>query len=160
MGFAEVSTMLWRERDALEQLLYKLVTEQLIVSSGRTRWLAQANEEIEAVLQQLRGTEVLRAAESDVLAEQLGLPLGASLAELSEVADEPWGTLYQEHRRALLSLMTEIQQVTAENRRMLAAGAKAVRETLLSVSETVRTYDASGTAQAATDRPRLMDEQA
>ena len=57
MGFAEVSTMLWRERDALSLLLFKLVEEQLIVSAGRTRWLANANEEIEFALEQLRGTE-------------------------------------------------------------------------------------------------------
>lgn len=152
--------MLWRERDALHFLLFKLVSEQLIVASGRTKWLAQANEEIEFALEQLRGTEVLRAAETDALAEQLNLPTPTTLAQLAESAEEPWATLYIEHRRALLELMGEIEQVTAENRRLLTAGARAVRETLLSVSETVRTYDSRGTATQQATGPRFMDEQA
>lgn len=159
MGFAEVSTMLWRERDALQLLLFKLVEEQLIVSSGRTRWLPQANEEIEFALEQLRGTEVLRAAETDAIAEELGLPSPATLAQLEAAADEPWATLYADHRRALVALIAEVEQVTAENRKLLTAGARAIRETLLSVSATVQTYDSRGAASTETG-PLLMDEQA
>jgi hypothetical protein len=160
MGFAEVSTMLWRERDALQFLLFKLVEEQLIVNSGRTRWLSQANEEIEFALEQLRGTEVLRAAETDAIAEELGLPSPLTLAELEKAADEPWATLYADHRRALVELVAEVTQVTADNRRLLTAGARAIRETLLSVSETVQTYDSRGTKTTSIAGPSLMDEQA
>jgi len=160
MGFAEVSTMLWRERDALQLLLFKLVTEQLIVSSGNTRWLSQANSEIEFALEQLRGTEVLRAAETDAIADELGLPAPITLAQLEAAADEPWATLYGEHRRALLELIAEVEQVAGENRALLTAGARAVRETLLSVSQTVRTYNASGAASSTETGPLLMDEQA
>lgn len=160
MGFAEVSTMLWRERDALQLLLFKLVEEQLIVSAGRTRWLAQANEEIEFALEQLRGTEVLRAAETDAISEELGLPAAATLAQLEAAAPEPWATLYSEHRRALIQLVAEVGQVTNENRSLLTAGARAIRETLLSVSETVQTYDAKGSAAPFITGPVLMDEQA
>ena len=160
MGFAEVSTMLWRERDALQLLLFKLVEEQLVVSAGRTRWLAQANEEIEFALQQLRSTEVLRSAETDAIAEELGLSTPPTLAELEAAAPEPWATLYGEHRRALVALVAEIEQVTGENHRLLTAGARAVRETLLSVSQTVQTYDSKGTSANLTTGPTLMDEQA
>jgi flagellar FlgN protein len=160
MGFAEVSTMLWRERDALQLLLFKLVEEQLIVSTGRSRWLAQANEEIEFALEQLRGTEVLRAAETDAIADELGLAMPPTLAELETAAPEPWATLYGDHRRALIELVAEVEQVTAENRKMLTAGARAIRETLLSVTETVQTYDARGSAARSNSGPMLMDEQA
>jgi len=160
MGFAEVSTMLWRERDALQLLLFKLVEEQLIVSSGRARWLPQANEEIEFALEQLRGTEVLRAAETDAIAEELGLPSPATLAQLEAAAAEPWATLYADHRRALVALVAEVEQVTTENRKLLTAGARAIRETLLSVSATVQTYDSRGTAASTETGPLLMDEQA
>ena len=154
MGFAEVSTMLWRERDALQLLLFKLVEEQLIVSCrARTRWLAQANDEIEFALEQLRGTEVLRAAETDAISDELGLPASATLAELEAAAPEPWATLFAEHRRALLQLVAEVEQVTGENRSLLTAGARAVRETLLSVTQTVQTYDASGSAAPFIGRP-------
>jgi hypothetical protein len=160
MGFSEVSTLLWREREALQLLLFKLVEEQLIVSAGHTRWLAQANDEIEAALDNLRGTEVLRAAEVDVIADELGLPAPPTLAELATLAPEPWGTLFGEHRQALLKLVAEVEGATGHNRALLAAGARAVRQTLLSVTESVQTYDSQGSAAATPNGPMLMDEQA
>jgi hypothetical protein len=160
MGFAEVSTLLWRERDALQLLLFKLVEEQLIVSSGQTRWLAHANDEIEFALSQLRGTEVLRAAEVDSIADELGIASPPTLAELEAAAPEPWRQLLIEHRQSLVQLIAEIEQTTATNRTLLSAGARSLRETLLSVTQTVQTYDARGTAAGLTSGPMLMDEQA
>ena len=160
MGFSEVSTLLWREREALHLLLFKLVEEQLIVSAGQTRWLAQANDEIEAALEQLRGTEVLRAAEVDAIADELGLTAAPTLAELEALAPQPWATLFGEHRQALLQLVADVEGATGQNRALLAAGARAVRQTLLSVTETVETYDSRGTAAPASHSPMLMDEQA
>jgi hypothetical protein len=60
----------------------------------------------------------------------------------------------------LIQLVAEIEQVTAQNRSLLTAGARAIRETLLSVSQTVQTYDASGSAAPVVTGPVLMDEQA
>ena len=37
MGLAELSSILWRERDMLELLLFKLEEEQLVLAAGRTR---------------------------------------------------------------------------------------------------------------------------
>ncbi|HEV2888036.1 MAG TPA: flagellar export chaperone FlgN [Jatrophihabitans sp.] len=160
MGFSEVSTLLWREREALQLLLFKLVEEQLIVSAGQTRWLAQANDEIEAALELLRGTEVLRAAEVDAIADELGLSAPPTLAELETLAPQPWATLFGEHRHVLLQLVDEVEGATGQNRALLAAGARAVRQTLLSVTQTVQTYDSHGSAATAPNGPMLMDEQA
>ena len=41
----DLSLILWRERELLETMLYKLEVEQLVLSSGRTRWLAHATRE-------------------------------------------------------------------------------------------------------------------
>ncbi|MBV9821404.1 MAG: flagellar protein FlgN [Actinobacteria bacterium] len=160
MGFSEVSTLLWREREALQLLLFKLIEEQLIVSAGQARWLAQANDEVEAALEQLRGTEVLRAAEVDAIADDLGLAAPPTLSELETLAPEPWSTLFAEHRQALLRLVDEVERAAGENRTLLAAGARAVRQTLLSVTPTVQTYDAHGSAASLPHGPMLMDEQA
>jgi hypothetical protein len=160
MGFSEVSTLLWREREALQLLLFKLLEEQLIVSAGQTRWLAQANDEIEAALEQLRGTEVLRAAEVDAIADDLGLSTPPTLAELEALAPQPWATLFGEHRHSLLQLVAEVEGATGHNRVLLAAGARAVRQTLLSVTQSVQTYDSRGSAAATPNGPVLMDEQA
>ncbi|MCW2539551.1 MAG: hypothetical protein JWN95_1276 [Frankiales bacterium] len=160
MGFSEVSTLLWREREALQLLLFKLVEEQLIVSAGESRWLAPANDEVEIAIERLRGTEVLRAAEVEALTTSLGRPTPLTLAELAEVSPEPWGMVLSDHRTEMLKLVAQIEQAADANRKLLAAGARAVRETLLSISDDVDTYDAQGHTRAGLRRPSMMDEQA
>ena len=54
MGLNELSGVLWRERQLLELLLFKLEEEQLILTSGRTQWLGHATREVESVLDQIR----------------------------------------------------------------------------------------------------------
>ena len=39
MGLSEVSNILWRQRQLLELLLFKLEEEQLVLTAGRTRWI-------------------------------------------------------------------------------------------------------------------------
>ena len=58
MGLADLSSILWREREMLELLLFKLEEEQLVLAGNRTRWLAHATREVEMVLDQIRRTEV------------------------------------------------------------------------------------------------------
>ena len=50
MSMEDLSSVLWRERDLLELLLFKLEVEQLVLTSGRTHWLAVAAREVETVL--------------------------------------------------------------------------------------------------------------
>lgn len=74
MGLNELSTVLWRERELLETLLFKLEEEELILASGRTRWIGRATREVEHVLDQIRGVELGRAVEADDAAREVGLP--------------------------------------------------------------------------------------
>jgi len=71
-GFAEVSDILWRERELLDVLLFKLDQERLLLAEDNVRWLARANHEIDVVLEELRLTELTRAMEVDTLAAELG----------------------------------------------------------------------------------------
>ena len=54
MSLNDFSGVLWRERQLLELLLFKLEEEQLILTSGKTRWLGHATREVESVLEQIR----------------------------------------------------------------------------------------------------------
>ena len=160
MGFSEVSTLLWREREALQLLLFKLVEEQLIVSAGHTRWLAQANDEIEAALEQLRGTEVLRAAEVDAIADDLGLPAPPTLAELAGARAR---AVVDAVRRAPAGAAAAGRRGGARHRAQPgAAGRRRPRgppDPALG-HPAVQTYDAHGSAAATANGPMLMDEQA
>jgi hypothetical protein len=72
MGLADLSSILWREREMLELLLFKLEEEQLVLAANRGRWLAHATREVELVLDQIRRTEVVRAAEVEAVAPSSG----------------------------------------------------------------------------------------
>jgi len=157
MAAADLNSVLWRERELLESLLFFLETEQLMLASGRTRWLAHASAEIERTTAALRDTEILRAAEADQVAEDLGISCDPSLSALAAAADEPWRTIFNDQREAFLTITTQITQMASANRAMLAVGQRATREALLSLSETAPTYAPDGSAAAAISRPRLVD---
>ena len=70
-GFAEVSDTLWRERELLDLLLFKLDSERLLLRAGSIRWLARSTHEVDLVLEQLQLVEITRALEVDDLAAQL-----------------------------------------------------------------------------------------
>ena len=144
MGVTEVSNVLWREREQLELLLFKLDEEQMVLTSGRSRWLAHATREVEIVLGQIRETEVLRAVEVDAYAESVGLGPSPSLRDLSLASPEPWRELLLAHRDALVELTTEIARASSDNRTVLATAQRAAHETLLSLSGSLETYAPTG----------------
>jgi DNA-directed RNA polymerase specialized sigma subunit len=159
MALSQLSDVLWKERNLLELLLFKLEEEQLVLTSGRTRWLGHATREVETVLDQIRDAELGRSAEADEVARELGLEEGVSLLTLSEHAPAPWDELLRAHRDAFVTLTTEISQLADGNRELLAMSHRATQETLLSLQETVQTYDGQGHSSATPDRSaQLLDQ--
>jgi hypothetical protein len=157
VGLADLSSILWREREMLELLLFKLEEEQLVLASGRGRWLVHATREVEMVLEHIRRTEVLRAAEVEVICAELGLDSSSSLAHLADAAPAPWAELLREHRKAFLTLAAEISTLAEANRDLLTAGQRAARETMLAVVGSVETYGRRGETVTAAPRTRLFD---
>jgi hypothetical protein len=135
MAAADLNSVLWRERELLDSLLFFLETEQLMLAAGRTRWLAQASVEIERTTAALRETELLRAVDADQVAAELGIGADPSLSALAEVAEEPWCTIFNDQREALLSITEQITQMASANRSMLAKAQRATRTALLSLEQ-------------------------
>ncbi|RZS91398.1 FlgN protein [Motilibacter rhizosphaerae] len=158
MSLAGVSSTLWRERELLELLLFKLEEEQLVLASGRSRWLARSTKEVEMVLEEVRKAELLRAVQVDAAAAELGLPSGPSLRELAEAAPEPWRGLLLEHRQAFLTATAGIQAMADMNRELLTAGFRATREALLGFGDGTETYTAAGAPVSVGRYTRLVDE--
>jgi hypothetical protein len=154
----ELSTVLWRARELLELLLFKLEEEQLLLAAGRSRWLAHATREVELVLEQIRTTEVIRAAHAQAAAELLGLPADASLAQLADAAPRPWSELLHDHRKAFMTLTAEVTALAEANRGLLTTGLRAARETMLAVTGSVETYGRRGQSVTGDRRARLVDE--
>ncbi len=158
MPLKALSDILWRERELLEQLLFKLEVEQLFLVTGRTTRLPLATREVEEVLETFRRTELGRTMEVEEAALLLGLPSGVSLLELAQAAPAPWDVILLEHRKTFVRLTSEISELAQNNRDLLATSHRATQETLMSLRETVRTYDPSGTAAASTPGAQLLDE--
>jgi hypothetical protein len=160
LALSEVCNLLWREREVLENVVYRLIQQELVLKAGQIRWLAAANAEVEAASVALQGNEVLRSMECDALADLLGLMPGVTLAQLVEAAPEPWAGLLNEHRDALRELAFELDTAVENNQQLLGAGSRAVRETLLSISDAVATYDSRGVPAAVGAHLSRLDAQA
>jgi hypothetical protein len=154
----DLSLILWRERELLETMLYKLEIEQLVLSSGRTRWLATSAREVESVVEALRETELLRAVAADEAAAALGMPASPSLRALAEAVDEPWQSILMDHRQAFVTYTQEILEIASANRELLAAGQQSARETFLGLSDQPDSYAEDGRAVVDAGRPRLLDQ--
>lgn len=157
-ALSEVSSTLWRERELLELLQFKLEEEQLVLAAQRGRWLPHATREVEMVLEEIRRSEVSRAVEVDRVAELLGLPQDVSLRQLAESAPEPWGDILSEHRKALMTATEEITALARMNRDILATNVRSTREALESFAggPQTRTYTATGRPSRQSG-PRLVD---
>ena len=138
----KLTWVLWRERELLEALLYRLELEELVMSTGRTRWLAAAARDVEEAAAALREVEILRSVAADEAAEAAGLPSGSSLAELIASAAEPWAGILTEHRDTFLRLVEEISRVAQANRALIVSGLRATQEPLLGIGGSTPTYTA------------------
>jgi len=130
MGLSEISDILWQERQLLELLLFKLEEEQLVLTSGRSRWLKHASREVEMVLEEIERAEVVRSMEVDTAAAKMGLGPGPSLRELAEGADAPWTGIFEQHREAFLAITHEIRALAQVDSHVLARGERATHEVL------------------------------
>jgi hypothetical protein len=158
MGVAELSAVLWRERQLLELLLFKLEEEQLVLSTGRSRWLGHATREVEQVLDQIRDAELGRAVEADAAAIEFGITPGSGLRNLATAAPAPWDDLLTSHRDAFISLTSQIQDVAKGNRELLTSSHRAAQETILGLEETVQMYNPHGAPSSTGASAQLIDQ--
>jgi hypothetical protein len=145
MSLEDVASILWREREALDLLLFKLEEEQLVLAAGRNRWLEHATREVELVLDRIRQTELLRAVEVDAAAADLGLPPNPSLLGLAAAAPAPWNDLLREHRMAFLALIGEITALAEMYRDLLTTGQRSAREAVLVLTGSIEAHGCGAT---------------
>ncbi|CAI9399237.1 flagellar export chaperone FlgN [Nocardioides sp. T2.26MG-1] len=153
----KLTWVLWRERELLEGLLYRLETEALVMSSGRTRWLPAAARDVEDAARQVREIELLRAVAADEAAAGVGLGPNPSLRALVAVADEPWASILAEHREAFATLSDDIVRAADVSRSLISAGLRAAHESLLGLGNDAPTYTAAGAVAAGVGAPAYVD---
>lgn len=163
MDFAQLSRLLWRERDLLDTLLFKLHEQNLLLVAGDAEWLPRASREIEAVLEHVGSIELERAVEFERAASALGLEPDPSLRALAEKAPEPWGYVLQEHHAAFITLAARIQHSADANKELTVAASRATEAVLAGLdgaSDSPQSYAPSGRVEVDLRRSRsaLLDE--
>jgi hypothetical protein len=116
MALSDVSNILWRERQLLELLVFKLEEEQLVAAAGRSRWLGHASREVANVLGGTKGIGLERAVLVAGAGRDLGVPGSPTLRELAGLTSSPWNGIFAGHRRALLALADELDAIASSNR--------------------------------------------
>lgn len=104
-----VSSILEREGEALELLLFKLIETKLLLTADEARFLPRATREVERARARARELDLLRAA---TIVQVAG---GASLRDLAAGAAGPWPAILRDHHDVLARLVDEIDVVAHQN---------------------------------------------
>lgn len=157
MGVNELSMQLWRERELLEMLLFKLDEQQLLLAAGKTQWIQFATREVEQVLDRVRTSGISRVVEAATVAEEWGAPEDATLRQLIDHApDGAWREVFEEHLRALTQLTSELSQSRDVNEQQLRTVLRATQETIAGLGDVTGEYTTRGD-RARDTSARIID---
>ena len=161
MSLPDLAAVLWRQRDLLERLSYRLECEHLMLAAGRTRFLPRRRPRSRAP-RRAAALELQRAAAAEQAARAAGLDPGAGLEELAAAVQPPWTGVLLEHREALLVLTRELGALAETNRTLMAAGMRAVESALAGLGAREQStsvgYDAQGRSDLVTGAgPMVVD---
>jgi len=158
MGTHELSASLWRERELLELLVFKLTEEQLLLTSGKARWLQYATQEVEQVMNKLRAAGLARSIEVSSLAEDWGVDENSTLRELTiHSTDDTWRDILTAHLVAMTELTREIQELRDLNVQYLRVAIRSTQEALAQDGSASGTYDAKGVTENSLATARMFD---
>lgn len=158
MGAQELSAVLWRERELLDLLVFKLEVEQLLLSAGKSRWLHLATQEVELVLDRVKTAELERAVQVSAAAAEWRVDGEPTLRQLVEKAPEgAWRDTFTAHLVALQGLTEQIAQLRDSNERIIRSSLRSTQESLADGDRGSAVYDSSGAAAAVDVQARIVD---
>ncbi|WP_372698486.1 flagellar protein FlgN [Arthrobacter sp. JSM 101049] len=158
MSANELSALLWKERELLELLQFKLEEEQLLLVSGKSRWIGMATREVESVLDKVHAASLARSVEAASVAAAWGLADDAPLADIAAQAPQgPWTDILGAHLTALRETTSEIAALREANEQYLRAAQRSTQETLATLDDERPGYDRTGAGTAARDGARIID---
>lgn len=159
----ELSRALWKQRELIDRLQYRLEVQQMVLVASRADRLPFALADVEAAMDEIRAVEHQRDLVVRECAALLGLAENATITQLREAAAEPWSTVLAEHQQALLAQVAATERTAAANREFAARGASELRGVLNEITGNAPTtaYGPTGarTANSALVRPALLDRE-
>lgn len=164
MSLSDLAAVLWRQRELMDKLAYRLECEQLLLAGGRSRHLASATSEVETLVEELQVAELHRASVSQRVARDLGQPADATLEEVAVAAGPPWTDVLLDHRQALLTGTSELAVLAEATKNLTATGLAAVEASLAALGGRVGTtsqgYDARGRVDVIAGEGRTFVDRA
>lgn len=161
MSLNALTTLLWRERELLDLLEFKMEEQQLLLLAGKSQWMDRATQEIETVLEKVRAASLSRAVESASVAADYGLQDDVPLAEIvAAVKDPAWRDVLHGHLTALRACTARIATLRETNTHYLRSAQRSAQETLANLD--AETYSGAGSRSAdpTTRTSGLLDTEA
>ncbi|WP_194765529.1 MULTISPECIES: flagellar protein FlgN [unclassified Microbacterium] len=157
MAAHDLSMQLMREREMLELLLFKLDEQQMLLATGRNRWIRHAANEIERVIAAMPTVALSRDALVVSVADEWGVPEATSLRELIDAAPtDAWREVLSGHLDTMVALADEIQQMKQINEQRLRTAIRVTQETIAGLGAPTGEYDPTGGVVRDADA-RLLD---
>lgn len=157
MAAHDLSMHLLRERELLETLLFKLDEQQMLLATGRNRWIRHASTEIERVLAAMPTIALSRDALVVAVADEWGAPEATTLRQLIAAApSDGWREVLEGHLSAMTALADEIEQMKQVNEQRLRTAIRVTQETIAGLGEPTGEYTPSGDVVRGADA-RLLD---
>jgi hypothetical protein len=157
VALQELEETLWAQREALEQLCYRLTTAKLVLAAVEHRFVARATSEAD------RASRRVTAVVDDVLrltaraGAALDLP-HATLEDLTVACPEPHRSLLADHAMTTARLAHEASTRTDEVRRLVATGTAELAGLAVPITGAEPCgYGADGTTVAPQPRARRFD---
>jgi|tagenome__1003787_1003787.scaffolds.fasta_scaffold19701277_1 hypothetical protein len=110
MGLAQLSNLLWRERDLRELLL--LGTEAVGAGAEPSK-AADGASDVAALREAIGEVGSALAAELSAVARELGLGPDCRLSDLAAAAPDPWDGIFTEHVEKLLEVTAALTAAEA-----------------------------------------------
>lgn len=158
MGTSELSALLFKERELLELLHFKLEEQHLLLVAGKTQWIAMGTKEIEKVLEKVHAASLERSVVANQVAASLGLAPDAPLSQIAAATPEgAWKDILAAHLNALQQTTGEIARLREDNDHYLRAAFRSTQETLLTMGEDASLYGPAGTPDENRSAARILD---
>jgi hypothetical protein len=126
----ELNQLLWRQRDVLSDVVYRLEVQQLLLVDGRDRWVDRSVEDLERALERVERYQRMQRDLLDELSVHLPVQGGSRLSEVVSVVPSPWDGILEEQQAALLVLITEIESASRDNVGLVRRGMAQVEEVM------------------------------
>lgn len=135
----ELSAVLERERELLDQLRFRVVETNLLLFASETRYLEWATAEVEQARIRAREADLLRAAQLHRLCDENAQlrssprsrsPRGGmvTLREVASAAVQPWAGILRDHHEGLCATVSEIEVTGHRNAELARSSISALAQ--------------------------------